>query len=120
MERLELWLYARAHRIVVVTEAFRTDLTARGVDAPPMGGSQSRIRRGLCAPPIPKILGVGGGPVEFNSGQVPCSPPYLGGVSGGEDWGLFAHCLRDIHKVSKDVQLLRSGALPGAKAFPHS
>jgi len=31
LEQLELWLYARAQRIVVVTEAFKDDLAARGV-----------------------------------------------------------------------------------------
>ena len=31
LERLELWLYGRASAVVVVTEAFRADLVARGV-----------------------------------------------------------------------------------------
>ena len=31
LERMELWLYARAQKIVVVTEAFRRDLSERGV-----------------------------------------------------------------------------------------
>lgn len=33
LERLELFLYARARAVVVVTDAFRRDLVARGVDA---------------------------------------------------------------------------------------
>ena len=44
LERLELYLYRKASRIVVVTEAFKANMVGRGID----GGKISVIKNGIC------------------------------------------------------------------------